>query len=79
MENDGKWQTVLEGQTIGYKRLARIPEVQAQRIRLVIEDALACPTIAEFGLFFDPAAPPADAAPPAEGDEESDAESQPPG
>ena len=79
VENDGKWQTVLEGQTIGYKRLARIPEVQAHRVRLIIEDALACPTIAEFGLFFDPAAPPADAAPPAEGDEESDAESQPPG
>jgi alpha-L-fucosidase len=57
VENDGQWQPVLSGETIGYKRLARIPETQAQKVRLVIEDALACPLISEFGLYFDPAAP----------------------
>jgi alpha-L-fucosidase len=64
VENDGAWQTVLEGETIGYKRLARIPETQAQKVRLFIVDALACPTIAEFGLYLDPAAP--ELPPPAE-------------
>ena len=48
---------MLSGETIGYKRLARIPETQAQKVRLVIEDALACPLISEFGLYFDPSAP----------------------
>ncbi len=56
-EDDGTWKPLLEGQTIGYKRLARVPDVQAQRVRLVIEDALACPLISEFGLYFDPQAP----------------------
>ncbi len=51
------WRPVLEAETIGHKRLARIPETEARRVRLVVEDALACPLIGEFGLYFDPAAP----------------------
>lgn len=51
---DGNWKTIHEGTTIGYKRLARIEPVTAQRVRLVIDSALACPLISEFGLHFDP-------------------------
>lgn len=56
-DDDGAWRPLMEGETIGYKRLARIPAVKAQRVRLVISESLACPTISEFGLYFDPAAP----------------------
>lgn len=56
-DDDGTWRPLVEGETIGYKRLARIPAVKAQRVRLVIAESLACPTISEFGLYFDPAAP----------------------
>ena len=55
------WKPLFSAETIGYKRLARVPETRAQRVRLVIEESLACPTISEFALYLDPGAP----APPA--------------
>ncbi len=50
----GAWKTVVEGATIGYKKLDRIPAVTTARVRVVIEDARACPLLAEFGLHLDP-------------------------
>jgi hypothetical protein len=52
---DGAWQTVSQGTTIGHKKLDRLPEpVTTSRLRLVVEDALAEPLIAEMGVYFDP-------------------------
>jgi len=45
------WQTISCGTTIGYKKLDRFPTVEAQRVRLVIEQSLAAPTIASFALY----------------------------
>ncbi len=39
----GKWHTVAAGQVIGHKQLRRFPAVTAQRVRLVINQALAPP------------------------------------
>ncbi|HEX2973162.1 MAG TPA: polysaccharide lyase family protein, partial [Tepidisphaeraceae bacterium] len=50
---DGRaWQTASKGTTIGHKKLDRFEPVTAQRVRLVVEKALACPTISAFGLYF---------------------------
>jgi alpha-L-fucosidase len=51
------WRPITAGQVVGHKQLRRFPAVTAQRVRLVIDQALAPPAIAEFGLHFNPLAP----------------------
>lgn len=54
---DGQaWTLLSRGTTIGHKKLDRFATVTAQRVRLVVEQARACPLIAEFGLHLDPRA-----------------------
>lgn len=48
----GKWNPLAEQTTIGYKRILRLPETMASRIRIHIKDALAVPQIAEIQLFY---------------------------
>ncbi len=48
------WQLFSEGTTIGYKKLDRRATVAARKIRLVIEDARACPLISSFGVHLTP-------------------------
>jgi alpha-L-fucosidase len=50
------WTPVSTGTTIGHKKLDRFEAVTAQRVRLVVEAARACPLIAEFGVHLDPRA-----------------------
>jgi alpha-L-fucosidase len=47
----GQWQTLAQGTTIGYKRLLRFAPVTTDRVRLVVQQATACPVISELGLF----------------------------
>ncbi len=47
----GKWTTIAEGTTIGYKRLIQFPAVTARAVRLTILSSRLNPTIAEFGLY----------------------------
>jgi alpha-L-fucosidase len=47
----GEWREVARGTTVGYKRILRISQVSTDRVRLVIEDALAPPAISNMGLF----------------------------
>ena len=52
---DDAWMKISEGTTVGYKKLDRMETpVTAQRVRLVIEEALAAPLLAEMGLHLDP-------------------------
>ena len=48
---DQQWDTVAIGSTIGYKRLLRFPEVQADEIRLTITSSRARPNISTFALY----------------------------
>lgn len=48
---DGKFETVSENTTIGYKRIVRFPKVKTNKIKIVIEDAKACPAIATFEIY----------------------------
>ena len=51
---DGAWNTISRGTTIGHKKLDRLEQpVEADQVRLVIEGALAIPLIAEIGLHLD--------------------------
>ncbi|MBW3624671.1 MAG: alpha-L-fucosidase [Armatimonadetes bacterium] len=46
-----EWKTFAKGTTVGRKKLDRFEPVTTQRVRLVIEDARACPAIRSFGLW----------------------------
>jgi alpha-L-fucosidase len=47
----GQWKTIVEGTTIGHKKLDCFAPVTAQRVRLVVDKSLACPLVKTFGLY----------------------------
>jgi alpha-L-fucosidase len=51
------WKEIANATTVGYKRLLRFDEIQAQKVRLRIEQSRANPTLASFGLYFVDAPP----------------------
>ncbi|MCK4772432.1 MAG: alpha-L-fucosidase [Candidatus Latescibacteria bacterium] len=48
---NGEWISIVHGTTIGYKRLLRIPEIEADRIRILILESNNVPALSNFGLF----------------------------
>ncbi len=49
---DGKeWKTIVNGTTIGHKKLDRFDDVTASKVRLNIKRSLDIPLIRNFGLF----------------------------
>ncbi|MEJ2238865.1 MAG: alpha-L-fucosidase, partial [Gemmatimonadales bacterium] len=48
---DEEWVEIARGTTIGYKRLLRIPGVDADRVRIRIGRANSIPALSNFGLF----------------------------
>ena len=49
---DGRdWRTIAEQTTIGHKRILRFPRVKTRKLRFVIKDAKACPTITNIEIF----------------------------
>ncbi|MFM1942153.1 MAG: hypothetical protein RI897_1135 [Verrucomicrobiota bacterium] len=53
----GQWKTITSGNVVGHKQLRRFPTVTAQHVRLVIDQSIAPPALAEFGLHFNTLAP----------------------
>lgn len=47
----GEWIRVATGTTIGYKRLLRLDPVEADRVRIVVEEANNVPALSNVGLF----------------------------
>lgn len=45
------WQQLDKQTTIGYKRIIRFPTVTTSKLRVNIEDALACPVLNEISVF----------------------------
>ena len=45
------WRLAAEGTTIGYRRILRFPAVTGQRLRLNIEQSLACPALNRVGVY----------------------------
>ncbi len=52
-DDKGHWFKVVEGTTIGYKRLLRFEKVTAQEIRLVIKQTRGEVYLSEFGLYLE--------------------------
>jgi alpha-L-fucosidase len=50
-EDGGAWKELCKGTTIGPRRVIRTPLVTAQRVRVRITGAMACPVISEIGLY----------------------------
>jgi alpha-L-fucosidase len=54
-EVNGKWEKIADGTTIGYKRIIRFPDTQAQKIRVNFLDGKGIPVISEIGVYSAPA------------------------
>lgn len=53
-EVDGKWIYMANHTTIGYKRILRLKNTVATKIRLNIEEAKGCPLISEIAVYNAP-------------------------
>ncbi len=54
-EVNGSWEKIAEGTTIGYKRILRFSDTEAQKIRINFLDGKGKPVISEIGVFSAPA------------------------
>lgn len=45
------WTRISNGTTIGYKRILRVTPIETDAVRITIEDAKACPTLASVELY----------------------------
>lgn len=55
-EVNGSFQKLTEGTTIGRKRILKFAPTETQRLRIVIDDSRAAPTISSFRLYASPSA-----------------------
>jgi alpha-L-fucosidase len=54
-EVEGKWLPLAKGTTIGYTRILRVPDTQAQKIRINFLEGKGEPLIADLGVYAAPA------------------------
>lgn len=52
--NGDKWEEIANATTIGYKRILRFPTITTQKLRINIQNSLACPILNKVGLFTAP-------------------------
>nr|GLL43128.1 alpha-L-fucosidase 1 [Ipomoea trifida] len=50
----GEWQELIDGTTVGYRRLLLFPVVKTYSIRLVIDECRDEPLVSYLGLYMDP-------------------------
>ena len=50
---DGKWETVAEETTVGFKRIVLLPDVTADAVRVRVDEALAKPYLRSIALYQD--------------------------
>jgi alpha-L-fucosidase len=50
--NGSEFVTASRQTTIGYKRIVRFPKTRTSKVRIVIEDARACPAISTLGIYY---------------------------
>jgi alpha-L-fucosidase len=48
---NGAWTPIARGTTVGYKRLLRVEGVEADRIRILIQESNNVPALSNLGLF----------------------------
>ncbi|CAN4119399.1 unnamed protein product [Withania somnifera] len=52
-DENGKWQHVVSGTTVGYRRLLLFPTVKSHLLRLVIDKSRTCPLISHLAIYMD--------------------------
>ena len=52
--SDGRWISLVDGTTIGYKVIRKFPVIRASKIRVKITGSKACPVISNVELFRAP-------------------------
>ena len=50
---DGKWETVAEETTVGFKRIVLLPDVTADAVRVRVDESLAKPFLRSIALYQD--------------------------
>lgn len=50
---DGKWHTIADETTIGYKRIVLTNKITATQVRIIIDEARALPVINNVGIYLD--------------------------
>jgi alpha-L-fucosidase len=50
----GEWKKLVEGTTVGHKRLLRFAPVRSAAVRIIIESSRTNATLAEVGLYKQP-------------------------
>ncbi len=58
VEKNGKFEKIMEGTTIGYKRILQFDAVETTKARLTLHTNAPCITLSEIGLYNAPDAPP---------------------
>ncbi|KAA6322300.1 hypothetical protein EZS27_028141, partial [termite gut metagenome] len=53
-ESAGNWTLLTQATTIGYKRILRFPSVTSTKIRINIEQSLACPVLNSIEVYKAP-------------------------
>ncbi|WP_321372204.1 alpha-L-fucosidase [uncultured Draconibacterium sp.] len=51
---NNKWEEVDSQTTIGRKRILRLPETTASKVRFKVKDSKACPVITKIGIYHAP-------------------------
>lgn len=51
VRQNGLWQTVYQGTVIGYKKIVPLKPLEGDALRITIEDARVCPTLAFVGVY----------------------------
>ncbi|KAE8037741.1 hypothetical protein FH972_010305 [Carpinus fangiana] len=53
LNEDGQWEKVTNGTTVGYQRLLQFPTIKSQHLRFVVDKSRADPLISYFGIYMD--------------------------
>ncbi|KAL0460151.1 UNVERIFIED_CONTAM: Alpha-L-fucosidase 1 [Sesamum latifolium] len=53
LNENGEWELVTKGSTVGYKRLLKFHSVKASHLRLVVDKSRADPLISYLGIYMD--------------------------
>ena len=54
VEKNGKFEKIMEGTTIGYKRILQFDAVETSKARLTLHTNAPCITLSEIGLYNAP-------------------------
>jgi alpha-L-fucosidase len=52
--NNGEWQKIIDGTTIGHKVIRKFPVVKTSKIKVVLSKSKACPVISDVELYRAP-------------------------